>query len=111
MKTAPAWQRDFLAKPLAEREGIARGMRAESEAAQRRHVTYADVDADAAVEWLAAADAEVMVHGHTHRPAEHALPGQRRRVVLSDWDAGARPPRLEALRISVDGDAQRVPLA
>jgi UDP-2,3-diacylglucosamine hydrolase len=50
-----------------------------------------------------------MIHGHTHRPAEHPL-GRHRRIVLSDWDAEATPPRLEALRLSADG-AQRVALA
>ena len=50
-----------------------------------------------------------MIHGHTHRPADHALaPG--RRTVLSDWDADAAPPRLEVLRLTAAG-AQRIPLA
>ncbi len=108
---APAWQRDFLARPLAEREAIARGMRTESEAAKQRQAAYADVDATAAADWLAAADADWMIHGHTHRPAEHALPGGRHRIVLTDWDAAARPPRLEVLRITADGAVQRLPLA
>lgn len=111
MVRAPAWQAAFLARPLAEREAIARGMRAESETAKARQVQIADVDAAAAAAWLVAADAPVMIHGHTHRPGEHALPGGLRRIVLSDWDAAARPPRLQALRLTLDGDARRVPLA
>jgi hypothetical protein len=47
------------------------------------------VDSSAAAGWLDAADAGTMIHGHTHRPADHALPGGRRRIVLSDWDAAA----------------------
>jgi hypothetical protein len=31
--------------------------------------------------------------------------------VLSDWDARAQPPRLEAVRIAVDGAVRRLPLA
>jgi UDP-2,3-diacylglucosamine hydrolase len=58
---------------------------------------------------MEAADADVMIHGHTHRPADHAL-GPRRRTVLSDWDATAVPPRMEALRLTAGG-VRRVALA
>jgi UDP-2,3-diacylglucosamine pyrophosphatase LpxH len=40
-----------------------------------------------------------MVHGHTHRPARHALGVGHERLVLSDWDLGAKPPRAEVLRL------------
>ena len=69
------------------------------------------MDAAAALQWLLAADAPVLVHGHTHRPAEHALDATHRRIVLSDWDAGAVRRRLEALRLHVDGRAERIGLA
>jgi UDP-2,3-diacylglucosamine hydrolase len=107
----PAWQQAFLAQPLAKRQQVARGMRAESEQLKRTGRDYADVDTATALEWLRAADAEVLVHGHTHKPADHALDATHRRIVLSDWDAAARPPRLEALRLHVDGRSERVPLA
>ena len=51
------------------------------------------------------------MHGHTHKPAEHALDATHRRIVLSDWDAAAVPPRLEALRLHADGRSERVRLA
>ena len=107
----PAWQQAFLAQPLAKRQEIARGMRAESEQLKRSGREYADVDRAAALQWLRAANASVLVHGHTHRPADHALDATHRRIVLSDWDAAARPPRMEALRLHVDGRAERVALA
>ena len=50
-----------------------------------------------------------MVHGHTHQPAVHDLGHGRSRVVLSDWDAGATPQRLEVLRLDAGG-LQRIPL-
>jgi len=107
----PQWQRDFLARPLAERQQLARGLREQSEAAQRAAVApYADVDAAAVVEWLQAADAPVMIHGHTHRPANHELGGRYRRIVLSDWDGAARPMRGEVLRLGAAG-LQRLPVA
>jgi UDP-2,3-diacylglucosamine hydrolase len=105
----PGWQREFLAKPLAERQAIARNLREQSEARRRSGAQYADVDSAAAGALLDAADAQVLIHGHTHRPADHAL-GGRRRIVLSDWDAASTPPRLQALRLSGAG-AQRVALS
>jgi UDP-2,3-diacylglucosamine hydrolase len=107
----PAWQHAFLAQTLAKRQDMARGMRAESEQLKQSGRAYADVDTGAALKWLGAADARVLVHGHTHKPADHALDAARRRIVLSDWDADATPPRLEALRIRADGRAERVTLA
>jgi UDP-2,3-diacylglucosamine hydrolase len=107
----PAWQRAFLAQPLDTRQEMARGMRAESEQLKRTGREYADVDAAAALQWLAAADAAVLVHGHTHKPADHVLDAAHTRIVLSDWDADARPPRLEALRLHADGRAERVSVA
>jgi UDP-2,3-diacylglucosamine hydrolase len=94
---APAWQTQFLAQPLAERQAYARQVRQQSEARKHSQVTYADVDTRAALDWLHQADAQVMIHGHTHRPAEHALAADCIRWVLSDWEAEATPPRLEVL--------------
>ena len=106
---SPGWQGAFLARPLAQRQAIAREMRDESESRKLSGMGYADVDDTAVRAWLEAADAQAMIHGHTHRPADHVL-GPRRRTVLSDWDAAARPPRLQALRLTADG-ARRVALA
>lgn len=105
---APGWQQAFLARPLAQRQAIAREMRDESESRKRSATGYSDVDSAAALDWLEAADAQAMIHGHTHRPADHPL-GTRVRTVLSDWDAAAHPPRLQALRLTADG-VQRVAL-
>jgi UDP-2,3-diacylglucosamine hydrolase len=105
------WQQQFLALPLEKRRAIARGMRAESEDRKRTDREYADVDTATALAWLRAAEADTLVHGHTHQPAEHALDAGHRRIVLSDWDAQAAPPRLEALRIGIAGDVQRIGLA
>ncbi len=105
-----AWQRDFLARPLAERKSIARGLREQSEARKRSGAPDADVDLAAAAAWLEAADAPVMIHGHTHRPAEHEVGPGLRRMVLSDWDAAAAPPRLQVLRLN-DAGPTRIDLA
>lgn len=105
----PHWQQQFLAQPLAERQAVARGLREASESRKRAASDHADVDAPAAREWLAAAQAAVMIHGHTHKPATHDLGGGLQRVVLSDWDAAAQPPRLQVLRLGAAGLQRLVP--
>ncbi len=107
---SPEWQSAVLAKPLTERRMLARSMRAQSETHKHGpNVVSADVDDGAARDWLRQAHAHTLVHGHTHRPAEHDLGDGLRRVVLSDWDAAARPPRAQVLCLTMAG-AQRVDL-
>jgi UDP-2,3-diacylglucosamine hydrolase len=106
----PAWQSAFLARPLAERRALARSMRTQSEDRKRSPgMVWADVDADAARAWLQQAGATTLVHGHTHRPATHALGDGLERIVLSDWDLTAHPARAQLLCLSSAG-AQRVDL-
>lgn len=104
-----AWQATFLAQPLSQRLAIAQSLRAQSEARKRSGVPYADVDTPEALAWLAAADAPTLVHGHTHKPGEHALDATHRRIVLSDWDLDGHPPRGDVLVLSAAG-AERVPV-
>jgi UDP-2,3-diacylglucosamine hydrolase len=104
-----AWQRSFLARPLAERQAIARGLREQSEARKQSGAPYADVDGNAARAQLQAAKAHILIHGHTHRPAVHDLGNGYSRVVLSDWDAAAAVPRAEVLRLTATG-LRRIPL-
>jgi UDP-2,3-diacylglucosamine hydrolase len=102
---SPAWQRAFLAQPLAERERQARAMRDASAAHQAGMdpTQWSDVDDTAAAHWLAAAGCPAMIHGHTHRPATHALPGGGARHVLGDWDFDHGAPRARALRLTAAG--------
>jgi len=100
---SPGWQRAFLAKPLAERLSLAREMRRQSEARKQSGMDYADVDSNAARQWLQAAQAPTLIHGHTHKPALHDLGNGMSRVVLSDWDAQASVPRADVLRLDSSG--------
>ncbi len=102
------WQHEFLARPLAERQQIARQMRAESQARHGTLAVYADTDDVLARRWLDIAGATTLIHGHTHRPADHALGsdagGQAlTQVVLSDWHVDARVRRAEVLRLAPPG--------
>jgi UDP-2,3-diacylglucosamine hydrolase len=101
----PDWQRQFLAMPLEQRLAMGRQARSESEARRGDGPApdYGVVDDALAREWLDAADAPTMIHGHTHQPREHDLGDGRERVVLTDWDLRANPPRREVLRIDASG--------
>ncbi|MFN2338092.1 MAG: UDP-2,3-diacylglucosamine diphosphatase [Gammaproteobacteria bacterium] len=83
------WQRDFLAKPIHERQTIARQLRETSQRATREKPEYiTDVNAAAVADCMRAAGVRQLIHGHTHRPAVHdfELDGQAaRRIVLGDW--------------------------
>ncbi len=99
MVRSSLWQQDFLGKPLPARQAIARNLRSQSEAHKKSAQTFVDVDAAAATHWLAQARATTLIHGHTHRPAEHDLGHGLQRIVMSDWDATALPARAQVLRL------------
>ncbi|ASI67592.1 UDP-2,3-diacylglucosamine hydrolase [Diaphorobacter nitroreducens] len=106
----PQWQAQLLARPLHERRAQGRSARSESEARkQAGAAVYADVDSPAAIEWLRAAGAQALIHGHTHLPADHVLAPGLARHVLTDWDLDAHPPRAGVLRLTAEG-LQRLPL-
>ncbi len=87
MFRSPDWQRSVLARSLAERRQLAQGLRAQSIAAGANKAEgIMDVTAEAVAEAMAAHSADLLVHGHTHRPAIHELGDGKRRIVLGDWD-------------------------
>lgn len=101
-----SWISSFLAKPLHERVAAARAMRAQSEASKRMQAPagLVDLDGTASRAWLAQGNAGTLVHGHTHRPVEHDLGHGLQRIVLSDWDLSAQPPRAQVLRLQCPGN-------
>ena len=88
----PEWQRATLARPIAERIALARGMREGSEGAkQAKAMDIMDVSPSAVEAAFSASGAAVLIHGHTHRPARHVhrVGGiERVRWVLPDWYEG-----------------------
>lgn len=107
MVRQPAWQGQFLATPLAERKAIIAGMRERSRMAHSGKADeIMDVHPQAIAEVFAASGADVMIHGHTHRPALH-VDGARRRYVLPDWAPDASPPRGGWIAITADGAIRR----
>lgn len=109
----PAWQTAFLARPLEERQIIARHMRAQSRQQQTGNSLYACTDDTLARQWLQASGAHTLINGHTHQPARHHLGeasgGQLLlQEVLSDWHLSADTRRAQVLRLTAAG-LERLP--
>ncbi len=85
----PEWQAMMLTKPLEERLAIAEQLRADSIA---RGATIdqriTDVNQDEVRRVIREHGVDILLHGHTHRPAVHAVDLDDRsakRIVLGDW--------------------------
>ncbi|TFH86808.1 UDP-2,3-diacylglucosamine diphosphatase [Billgrantia azerbaijanica] len=87
----PAWQQQILALPVPDRLALARSLREQSgEATSNKAEAIMDVTPDEVARIMRAHGVSTLIHGHTHRPAVHALDlGGRpaRRYVLGDWTA------------------------
>ncbi|MFO1205266.1 MAG: UDP-2,3-diacylglucosamine diphosphatase [Burkholderiales bacterium] len=85
----PAWQRDFLSKPLAVRKAIIENVREQSAREMKeKPPEIMDVNADTVVEAFLQSGCLRIIHGHTHRPAHHVheVDGKScERWVLTDW--------------------------
>jgi len=80
----------FLNIPQYVRTRIVAGVRAHSEDNPRKQPEIMDVVPAALINYLKHVQANIMVHGHTHRPGltSHESDGQiYEQYVLSDWDA------------------------
>jgi UDP-2,3-diacylglucosamine hydrolase len=86
----PQMQKMLLARPLADRQQMARQLRQMSMAKnQGKAEDIMDVTPEEVVKELEHHGVQLMIHGHTHRPAIHELEAngeQARRIVLGDWD-------------------------
>jgi UDP-2,3-diacylglucosamine hydrolase len=85
----PGWQRRFLALTVSQRRELADAARDGSKA-HTAAVAYeiTDVNADSVATALRDSGVNTLLHGHTHRPAVHALKVDGRdckRIVLGDW--------------------------
>jgi UDP-2,3-diacylglucosamine hydrolase len=108
MTRNPAWQAMMRAKPLEERIALAARARQQS---KEYHDSVGedimDVNQDAVVGTFRNRGVDILLHGHTHRPAVHQVVLKDRtaqRIVLGDWyEQGSvvrwdeNGPRLEAL--------------
>jgi UDP-2,3-diacylglucosamine hydrolase len=87
----PEWQAPLLAMSLEQRRMVSQQLRAQSkEANSNKAEDIMDVNADEVLKVLAEHQVDVLIHGHTHRPAIHSIEtnnGEAQRIVLGDWDS------------------------
>jgi UDP-2,3-diacylglucosamine hydrolase len=85
----PQWQKMMLQRPLKDRKQMARQLREISMAKnQGKEESIMDVTPEEVVRELEVHGVQGMIHGHTHRPAEHNLTANglpAKRIVLGDW--------------------------
>ncbi|MBF0255779.1 MAG: UDP-2,3-diacylglucosamine diphosphatase [Gammaproteobacteria bacterium] len=73
---------DFLSKPLAQRRLLAEEYRRRSgEAISRKPAAIMDANPHSVSAYLAQHQAQLLIHGHTHRPGR-----QPQRLVLGAWE-------------------------
>jgi UDP-2,3-diacylglucosamine hydrolase len=89
MTRNPDWQAMMMAKPLEERIAFAREAREQSAARYASiEEEIADVNQDAVKATIREHGCDILLHGHTHRPAVHPFHVDNRpvhRIVLGDW--------------------------
>ncbi|HEY9050403.1 MAG TPA: UDP-2,3-diacylglucosamine diphosphatase [Gammaproteobacteria bacterium] len=85
----PVWQQDFLSKPLVERIMMAKALRERSEQeTQSKSAEIMDVNQNAVMQAFKDHSVNLLIHGHTHRPAIHQHNFENKtyiRIVLGDW--------------------------
>jgi UDP-2,3-diacylglucosamine hydrolase len=100
----PAWQQQFLSLPLAQRKQIIAGLREGSrEAHNTKSYEMMDVTPAAVGALFASTGVDVVIHGHTHRPALHEGADGKRRYVLPDWELDGEHERGGWIAIDAHG--------
>jgi UDP-2,3-diacylglucosamine hydrolase len=88
LRSAP-WQHDMLARPLSERRLVGAELRARSRASNaNKPAAIMDVAPTAVTHAVRNHAADLVIHGHTHRPGRHRhfVDGRKvERIVLGPW--------------------------
>lgn len=87
-------QKLFLAMPLTVRQGISDKIKAKSkQQKQNKQAQIMDVNPAAVRQVMQQYNTNLLLHGHTHRPAIHTLQASQNisnyRIVLGDWQPDA----------------------
>jgi len=84
------WQKEFLSKPLKERQKIAKDLRDISKkATNQKKAEIMDVTPSEVLNTMERTSVNLLIHGHTHRPDSHDIQINNqpaKRLVLGDWD-------------------------
>ena len=107
----PIWRFFFLLIPLSKRKSIALGARKDSRKNnQEKSAKMMDVNFEAIKMVFEQTQADVLIHGHTHHPANHFITlsnGKKQRMVLSDWNFDDDNPRGDWISVSHDAIIKR----
>ena len=91
---SPQWQQQILAMPIDDRRALAKQLRESSmDANSNKAEDIMDVTSSEVVKEMELAGVDLLIHGHTHRPAIHQHRSDDlnhgsenlKRVVLGDW--------------------------
>ena len=81
------WTESFLSKTIEERIDFANQLRAQSaESSSNKAENIMDVNPDYVNEVIGKNNLDLLIHGHTHRPAIHKLDSGASRAVLGSWE-------------------------
>ena len=90
------WQRDILSRSLQERINLASEMREQSRQSNANKAqNIMDVTGEVVLSVMEENECDVLVHGHTHRPAIHRMDDSKTRYVLGDWNRCGWLTRIE----------------
>ena len=83
---APEWQSQFLKQDIQTRLKLAEQARSQS-ASHMADATedIMDVNENAVLQSFQSHNSGLLIHGHTHRPAQHHYADDQLRIVLGDW--------------------------
>jgi UDP-2,3-diacylglucosamine hydrolase len=83
------WQKDFLSFPISKRLKIAgEAQDASRNSKENKSINIMDVNQDAIKTIMSDYQVDLIIHGHTHRPAKHSIERNNQhceRFVLGDW--------------------------
>jgi UDP-2,3-diacylglucosamine hydrolase len=85
----PQWKKQFLGLQLSQRKAIVASVRKEIQKNHRKTEDITDVNIDEVMNLFERTGTNILIHGHTHRPARHVLNQGKfsyTRYVLPDWD-------------------------
>ena len=82
-----SWKKDFLTKSISERVDFANDLRTKSsERNSNKPENIMDVNDNYVLEVVRREKIDILIHGHTHRPAVHKLENSSIRAVLGSWE-------------------------
>jgi len=103
---SPQWQAMILAQPLAARRALAAQLREKSQTMNSlKAEDIMDVTPSEVIRVMEEAGINCMIHGHTHRPAQHPLElsdkSHAQRWVLGDWHDEAWAIKADSAGVSL----------